>query len=197
MSSNSMLLFILNAVGLGIGLAMDAFSVSLTNGLNEPDMPKKRGAFIAGVYAVFQFAMPMLGWFFVTTLMSIFNVLEKFIPFVALALLLYIGGMMLYGGIKGDDELEQVKELSFGVLIMQGIATSIDALSVGVTIADYSALMAVAASLIVGVVTFIICVAGISLGKKFGTRLAGRAQIFGGIILILIGLEIFIKGVFF
>lgn len=188
--------FIINSIGLGIGLAMDAFSVSLTNGLNEPSMNKRRGSFIAGIYAFFQFLMPMLGWILVTALISVFKVLEGYIPYIALGLLLYIGGKMLYDGIKGDEDLEGSRELSFGILLMQGIATSIDALSVGVTIADYTLLMALAAAFIIGVVTFVVCSFGIVLGKKFGTRLAGSAQIFGGIILILIGIEIFIQGVF-
>ena len=86
--------------------------------------------------------------------------------------------------------------LSAGALLMQGIATSIDALSVGFTISEYGWLMALAASLIIAVVTFFICMAGLRIGKKFGTQLSGKANILGGIILICIGLEIFISGVF-
>ena len=104
---------------------------------------------------------------------------------------------MLWESIKGDGDEENAEKLSVSVLIMQGIATSIDALSVGFTINGYGLLMAFVCSLIIAGVTFIICMAGLEIGKKFGTRFADRAGILGGVILILIGLEIFIKGIFF
>lgn len=188
---------VINSILLGVGLAMDAFSVSMANGLSEPDMKLGRMSKMAGVYAFFQFAMPMIGWFCVTTIANTFMVFQKFIPWIALLLLLYIGGKMLIEGIKGEDEEQSKEKLTFGVLIIQGIATSIDALSVGFTIADYNGVEAFAASLIIAAVTFIICMVGLKLGKKFGTKLAGKATIFGGIILIAIGIEIFVKGVFF
>ncbi len=188
---------IINSVLLGIGLAMDAFSVSMANGLSEPDMKIGRMSKMAGVYAFFQFAMPMIGWFCVTTIANQFMAFQKFIPWIALLLLLYIGGKMLIEGIKGEEEEESNEKLTFGVLIIQGIATSIDALSVGFTISDYKLLEALAAGIIIAVVTFVICMAGLKLGKKFGTKLAGKATILGGVILIAIGIEIFVKGVFF
>lgn len=188
---------IINSVLLGVGLAMDAFSVSMANGLSEPDMKTSRMSAMAGIYAFFQFAMPMIGWFCVTTIANIFMSFQKFIPWIALILLLYIGVKMLIEGIKGEEEEDNKEKLTFSVLIIQGIATSIDALSVGFTIADYNTLEAFAASLIIAVVTFIICMFGLKLGKKFGTKLAGKATILGGVILIAIGIEIFVKGVFF
>lgn len=196
---NITMIFIINSILLGVGLAMDAFSVSLTNGLNEPMMKTGRMSKIAGVYAFFQFAMPMIGWICVHTIMQVFAAFEKFIPWIALTLLAYIGGKMLIEGIKGDadEDDNENKSLAFGVLIIQGVATSIDALSVGFTIAEYGLQMALLATIIIAVVTFAICMAGLSLGKKFGTIFAGKANILGGVILIVIGLEIFIKGVFF
>ena len=188
-------MFLFNSVLLGVGLAMDAFSVSLANGLNEPQMGTRRMCGIAGVFAFFQALMPMTGWVCVHTIVELFSSFEKFIPWIALALLGYIGGKMLVDGIK-DEEAEEAAELSVGALLMQGIATSIDALSVGFTISEYGWLMALAASLIIAVVTFFICMAGLRIGKKFGTKLSGKASILGGIILIGIGLEIFISGVF-
>lgn len=197
-------LFIFNNIMLGAGLAMDAFSVSLTNGLRESEMKKGRMSGIAGTYAAFQFAMPMIGWICVHTIVEYFKAFEKFIPWIALILLLYIGGSMLIEGIKEgknkdseDNKTEEIKRLAFGTLMMQGIATSIDALSVGFTIADYDWIMAIISALIIGFVTFIICFTGLGIGKKVGTRLSGKASILGGIILIGIGLEIFIKGIFF
>ncbi len=191
-------LFFFNAILLGIGLAMDAFSVSLANGLNEPQMKLGRMTMISGVYAVFQFAMPMIGWICVHTIVNYFKKFETFIPWIALILLLYIGGSLLVEGIKGGGEDEAgSKTLSFGALMVQGIATAIDALSVGFTIENYGVVMALTAALIIGVVTFFICLGGLKLGKMFGTRLAGKASILGGVILIGIGIEIFVKGVFF
>ena len=116
---------------------------------------------------------------------------EKFIPWIALLLLLFIGGNMLIDGIRGgDDEEGASSELSVKLLIMQGIATSIDALSTGFTTSAYSVFQALISSLIIAIVTFVICIAGVKIGKKFGVKLAGKAQILGGVILILIGLKI-------
>ena len=195
---NVTFVFLINSVLLGVGLAMDAFSVSLANGLNEPGMNKGRMSLIAGVFAAFQAAMPMIGWICVHTIVQYFSWFEKLIPWIALILLLYIGGKMMIEGIKGGDEAEEgIKNLSFGALMIQGVATSIDALSVGFTIADYNFLMALICALIIAVVTFVICIAGLIIGKKVGTKLAGKANILGGVILIGIGVEIFVKGLFF
>ena len=197
---------------LGVGLAMDAFSVSLANGFAEPTMKNGRMMKIAGIYAIFQFAMPVIGWFLVHEAVSFFNGFQKFIPWIALLLLAFIGGKMLIEGIRsrkcknnGDcencpnkscDIKEDVHsgEITTKLLMVQGIATSIDALSVGFTISDYNAVMTLASGLIIGAVTYVICFIGLKLGVKFGTRLAGNAKIVGGLILIGIGIEIFIKG---
>ena len=186
----------LNSALLGVGLAMDAFSVSMANGLHDPGMSRKRMCIIAGTFGVFQAVMPMTGWVCVHTIVEIFSSFETFIPWIALALLGYIGGKMLIDGIRGE-ETEEAAALSAGALFMQGVATSIDALSVGFTIAEYGWLMALAASGIIAVVTFFLCMAGLRIGKKFGTKLSGKASVLGGVILIGIGLEIFISGVFF
>lgn len=190
------LVFFVNSALLGVGLAMDAFSVSLANGLNEPKMKKSRMTLIAGVFAGFQAFMPFIGWVCVHTVLQYFQVFEKFIPWIALALLGYIGAKMLKDGIQNKEEEVEKAEVGFKALMVQGIATSIDALSVGFTIAEYGLLMALVAALIIGVLTFFICFAGLALGKKFGTVFSNKATIMGGIILILIGLEIFITGVF-
>ena len=188
-------LFFINSILLGVGLAMDAFSVSLVNGLNEPEMKRSKMAFISTVFGVFQTAMPLAGWFFVHTLVEKFKVFEKYIPWIALILLLYIGGKMLIEGIQNKDNDEKAA-VSFGELMIQGIATSIDALSVGFTIAEYTFFFAFLETAIIGIVTFVICIGGLILGKKVGTKISNKASILGGVILILIGLEIFIKGVF-
>ena len=182
---------VFQSIALGVALAMDAFSVTMANGLNDPGMKKKKMCVIAGTFAGFQFAMPMIGWFCVTTIKDIFSMFEKFIPWIALILLLIIGGKMLLDGIRGGDEDEEnSSELGVKLLIVQGIATSIDALSTGFTTSAYSAFQAFISSLIIAIVTFVICIAGVKIGKKFGVKLAGKAQILGGVILILIGLKI-------
>ncbi len=189
--------FYFNSCMLGVGLAMDAFSVSLANGLNDPKMSKRRMSGIAGVFAGFQFLMPMIGWICVSTIAQYFTAFQKFIPWIALILLGYIGGKMLFEGIKGGDEEEKsVEKLGISALIVQGIATSIDALSVGFTIADYTLIKAVLACLIIGIVTFGICFFGLSIGKKAGTKLGDRAMILGGCILLFIGIEIFVTNFF-
>ena len=194
-------LFFINALALGIGLSMDAFSVSIANGLREPMMPRSRMLRIAGVYAVFQFLMPMIGWFLVHTAVSVFSVIEPLIPWIALILLAWIGGKMIREGILTGRERAQNPaadpsagsgEIGTRTLLLQGVATSIDALSVGFTIAEYDTPSAFTASLLIGIITLVICLVGLRIGKIFGLKLAHRASIIGGLILIGIGLEIFI-----
>lgn len=202
---------IITSILLGTGLAMDAFSVSLADGLSENKLSTARAFAIAGTFAAFQFFMPVAGWLLVHTAAERFEMFQKCIPWIALALLLYIGGKMLLEGLRenrraanagegaSDDEAAKsyAGRLTAGELMVQGVATSIDALSVGFTIAGYTAAKALASSLIIGVVTLIICIAGLYLGRQIGTRLAGKASVLGGVILIAIGLEIWAKGIFF
>ncbi len=188
--------FFFNSILLGAGLAMDAFSVSLANGLNEPTMKKRKMCGIAGIFSAFQFAMPIIGWICVSAIAQYFQAFAKCIPWIALALLGYIGGKMLYEGIKNKDSDADKPAVGITALLVQGVATSIDALSVGFTISNYMAAEALLACLIIGAVTFFICFAGLAIGKKAGTKLAGKAGILGGAILIFIGLEIFITSIF-
>ena len=160
------LFFVFNSILLGGGLAMDAFSVSLANGLNEPAMHKKKMCVIAGTFGFFQALMPMIGWVCVHTIIEYFKMFEKFIPWIALILLLFIGGKMVKEGIQdGAEEVEKAKVGALALLI-QGIATSIDALSVGFTIAEYDFIMALTCSLIIAAVTFVISFTGLILGKN-------------------------------
>lgn len=200
-------MFIANSVLLGVGLAMDAFSVSMANGITEPHMSRRRMMAVAGVYAGFQFLMPMIGWICVRTIADYFTAFQKMIPWIALILLLYIGGKMFMEGIRGrNKEAEKAEEegeelaresqhkIGAGTLFMQGIATSIDALSVGFTIVGYGTLMAVTASVIIAAVTFFICMGGLRIGRQVGLKLSSKASILGGVILIVIGIEIFVRG---
>lgn len=217
------LLFFFNSTLLGIGLAIDAFSVSLANGLNEPGMRRKKLCEIAGIFAFFQALMPMIGWICVHTALQYFKIFENFIPWIALLLLLFIGGNMLLEGINAKETFNLTHwglfppgkspsekgmgrkskegnasktEIGLTALLLQGVATSIDALSVGFAIAEYQLSMAIVCALIIAAVTFMICVAGLVIGKKFGTRFSNQAEVLGGAILIVIGIEIFITGIF-
>ncbi len=207
------ILFIFNSILLGAGLAMDAFSVSVADALAEPDMKKSRMSLIAGTFAFFQFLMPMIGWVCVHTIVTLFSGFQKFIPYIAFILLCFIGGKMIFECIRDskrrkkcdaceracDESCEQYEEktadrsVRIGTLLVQGIATSIDALSVGFAIAEYTALSAFLASLIIAGVTFLLCIIGLFAGKKLG-RFLKHAGIIGGVILILIGIEIFAGG---
>lgn len=187
--------FFLSSALLGVGLAMDAFSVSLANGLNEPCMKRRKVFGVAGVFAFFQFLMPMIGWFCVHTFVSFFEGFQVIIPWIALALLGFIGGKMLVEGIRYKDCDAEKPAVGLWALIVQGVATSIDALSVGFTVSEYGWLQALVCCLLIGVLTFFICFAGILIGKKVGTKMAGKAGILGGCILIVIGVWIFAKGV--
>ncbi|MBR5641473.1 MAG: manganese efflux pump [Firmicutes bacterium] len=200
--------FLINSILFGVALAMDAFSVSVAAGLANPGMQKSRMARIAGTFCFFQIAMPLIGWVCVHTVAEKFTAFQKAIPWIALVLLVFLGGRMIaeelaQKAVPADMEAEAerereelVKDLGGGELVAQGIATSIDALSVGFTIAELSWQAALTEALIIGAVTFAICMGGLRLGRAFGTKLAGKAGIVGGVILIAIGLEIFIKGVF-
>lgn len=222
-------LFICNSILLGAALAMDAFSVSLANGLEDPGMRPGRVCGIAGVFAAFQIAMPLIGWVCIYTIAEYFDAFRAWIPWIALALLAFLGGKMLVEGIRDLQQDAVLKDapnatdaenetgataegetgvtaaaggksdgkLTVAALLLQGVATSIDALSVGFTIADYTFPLALLSAANIGAVTFLLCFLGVHIGKRFGTHLAGRATIVGGLILIGIGIEIFVKGVFF
>ena len=202
--------FVINSIMFGVGLAMDAFSVSIANGLHAPNMRGGMKAKIAGTFAGFQFIMPMIGWLLVHYLLETFEQFQKWIPWIALALLLYIGGKMIFEAFQDNEESEGVSENNTAnkeksitesspvgnkELVIQGIATSIDALSVGFTIADYKCHMALLCSVIIAVITYIICQIGLRIGIRVGMKLAKKASVFGGLILIFIGIEIFIRGV--
>lgn len=180
--------FLLSSVLLGAGLAMDAFSVSLANGFHEPGMGWKKISFMAGTFAFFQWLMPMTGWICVHIIVEVFQFFASYIPWIAYFLLCFIGVSMVKEGFSGD-----AGHIRTGVgekaLLLQGVATSIDALSVGFTNEQMDLAAAFVCALIIAAVTFAICVAGVMIGRKFGVRLADKAAVLGGIILISIGLK--------
>lgn len=195
--------FIFESIITGIALAMDAFSVSIANGLKEPQMRVRRMCKMAGCYAFFQFLMPLLGWFIVHTMVRIFDTLTYVVPWIGLFLLIILGVKMIAEGLKerremklqGESALKRYEKDSIRTadnitLLLQGTATSIDALSIGFAIAAYDTLHAVFSAVIIGGVTFIICLTGLKLGKRLGAIFTGRAGVIGGIILIGIGIKL-------
>lgn len=187
--------FIINSIMLGTGLAMDAFSVSVADAIAEPGMKKRKMVCIPLLFASFQALMPLIGWFFVHSLVGCFSFIERFIPFISFGLLALIGGNMIKEGLTCDGEESCVEKLCVGVLLAQGVATSIDALSVGLKLAEYGALEALTSALIIAAVTFVICFAGIIIGKKVGDRFSSKAQVLGGTILVLMAVKFLIEGI--
>ena len=190
---------ILVSLGLGVGLAMDACAVSMSNGMNEPQMKTGKTLLVAGTFGLFQGVMPMIGWLCVTLIVEQFSLFEPWIPYVALTLLVIIGGKMIFDGAKKKTDGDgTAKKLTFAALL-QAVATSVDALSMGFGLADVAGSVwwkALIAASIIAVMTFGISIGGVYLGKRFGVRLGNNAQIVGGCILIAIGIEIFVTGVF-
>ena len=188
---------------LSVGLAMDAFAVSIGNGLSMKKNEPKAALAIALSFGVFQALMPTLGYFLGSTFEA---AISRFDHFIALIFLGFIGGKMILDGIKelreskkdgGEKSEEKPFKLSFGTLMIQSVATSIDALIVGVSFAALPNVNIWAAVLLIGVITFAISLVGVFSGKKFGQLLGSKAEIFGGIILVGIGLKVFVEHVFF
>ena len=188
--------FVINSLLLGVGLAMDAFSVSLANGLREPNMSRRKMVSIAGVFALFQMGMPLAGWICVRRMLHTFRAMEPFIPWISLILLVIIGVDMARDGIRGAEEDTDYERLTLSVLLVQGVATSIDALSIGFTIAEYGATLAITCSLLIAAVTFVICLTGVRLGRTAGGLLSRKAMLLGGMILIAVGIEIWATSIF-
>ena len=195
---------IFNSILLGIGLAMDAFSVSLADGLNEPKMKFRKVFGIAGVFALFQALMPIIGWLAVSGFLEVFNKFKPIIPWVSFLLLCFIGAKMLFESLKKDSDGElnkKARALTVGALLLQAIATSIDALTAGINLAkDYSLMQYLYVFLsvaIIALITLAICICGVKLGQTVGTKLSNKAGILGGCVLIFLGLKILITDIIF
>lgn len=179
---------------IGIGLAMDAFSVSVTDGiiLKKPSLwgASKIALFFGG----FQFMMPVLGYLLGSAFARYITAFDHWIAFVLLG---FIGAKMIWEAIHDDDECNEIKNpLDTYTLFILAIATSIDALAVGVTFATM-AVSVIFASTIIGIITFFICLLGVCLGSWCGNRLGNKAEIVGGLVLIGIGIKILIEHLFF
>ena len=177
---------------IGVGLSMDAFAVALCKGLNMKKVNYVHTVIIALFFGGFQAVMPLLGWFLGKNFESYIKSVDHWIAF---ALLAYIGGKMAYEAIKGDDEDETSAEgdkLDLKELTIMAIATSIDALAVGITFA-FLQVSIVSSVTIIGITTFVLSIIGVMIGNRFGMKFKSKAEIAGGIILILIGLKILLE----
>ena len=175
---------------IGVGLSMDAFAVSTTNGIvSKPNW--KKTLLIAIAFGLFQAVMPLIGYF-AGSLFS--DVIEKYDHWIALVLLAFIGAKMVADFFFKKDKEEKTKDLTLKMLFVQAIATSIDALAVGVSFVGITFNIFLAVS-IIGVITFGLSVLAVRIGIKFGDILTDKATLVGGIILIAIGLKIFIEGI--
>ena len=185
---------------IGIGLSMDAFAVSVCKGLGMTKLNKKNAFLIALFFGGFQALMPWLGWFIGSRFQKY---IEQFDHWIAFGLLVFIGGQMIYESLKEKDEVEtEGDQLDIGQLFLMAIATSIDALAVGVSFAflgikSCSSILYPAG--IIGFVSFFMSLIGLIFGIRFGCGIARklRAELWGGIILILIGTKILIEHLFF
>lgn len=180
--------FLLNSFLLGVGLSADAFTVSLANGLSAPAMSRRRMCVVAGVYGAFQAFMPMLGRGFVRLAAARFLWFQRWIPCVGAALLLAIGGSAIRDAFRRPDDASP-QPLTPATLFAQGLATSVDALSVGFALAAYALPDALSACVIIAAVTFCDCLAALTVGKRFGLLFARQASVSGGIVLAGIGAE--------
>ncbi len=178
---------------IGVGLAMDAFAVSICKGLAMRRMNYKKAIIIAAFFGVFQALMPALGYVLGTTFANKIADIDHWIAFILLAL---IGANMIKEALSSDDDECQDDSLRLGDLIMLSIATSIDALAVGITFAFFNVSLLLSVSMI-GIITFIICVIGVKVGNVFGEKYKSKAELAGGLILIVMGAKILIDHLFF
>ena len=180
--------FFFTNIMLGVGLAMDAFSVSLANGLNEPCMKHRKQFAIAGTFAFFQALMPLLGYWLGVNFQSFVESVDHWIAFVLLGL---IGLNMIKESREGDEESAS-DSIAFKEMVVLAIATSIDALAVGITFAFLQVNIVPAVSFI-GICTFVLSMIGVKIGNVFGVRFKSKAELAGGVILILMGCKILLE----
>lgn len=185
---------IFSIILISIGLAMDAFSVSVSEGIIIKKPRFFEASKVAMFFGVFQFIMPCLGFFLGSAFAKYITAFDHYIAF---ALLGFIGGKMIYEAVWKKEEDGEIKNpLSFNTLLILAIATSIDALAVGVTFATVN-VPVIFASAIIGVVTYAISLCGVYIGSKCGNLLGNKAEILGGVVLIGIGIKILIEHLFF
>lgn len=174
---------------LSIGLAMDAFAVSVCKGISMKKMNWKKAGIIGLWFGGFQALMPTLGYFLGSAFESLVTNIDHWIAFILLGL---IGGNMIKEAFGKDNEENDDDDISFKTMFVLAVATSIDALAIGITFAFLNVNILLAISMI-GIITFIISIIGTKVGNKFGNKYEKKAELAGGIILILIGIKILLE----
>lgn len=184
---------------LGAALSMDAFAVGMTNGMSEPKMKYKKVALIAFAYGFFQFLMPLIGYYGSAALSDL---LGKIAPWLSFALLAFLGGKTVIDCTSGEGSrfLSERKTLRAGRLLAQAVATSIDALAVGVSLRAQEAAAglpfhAALCALVIGAVTFCLSFAAVCAGRTAGDRFAEKAELAGGLVLVALGVKLLMEGV--
>lgn len=197
-------LLILQIVLFGVSLALDAFAVSITDGMCYNKMNKGKAVTIPITFGIFQAAMPLAGYFLVVLFANSINGFDLYDHYVGFGILLIIGGKMVFDGIKELRATEgevKVKKYSYPEVLLQGLATSIDALAVGVTMGAMEGINNVNIFGYVGIIggiTFVISLVGIIIGVKIGKLFknkTGIAEILGGLVLVGIGIKILVEGI--
>lgn len=173
---------------IALGLAIDSFSVSVANGIANKTFKIKEALIIATFFGFFQAIMPVFGWIAGE---SIADLISGFDHWVAFGLLTLVGVRMIYGAIRNESQ-NFIKSLNIKVLLILSIATSIDALAVGLTL-SFLEVSVLFPALVIGVVTFLLCFLGVFVGSRFGSILKNKVEILGGLILIGIGLQILLE----
>lgn len=186
-----MINIIITSIFLGLGLAADACAISMTDGMNEPKIKFDKMFLISLSFGLFQALMPFISYLVGSKTLT---KIEWIIPWVALTLLSFLGIKMILESRKSEEQ--DTKKLTFSVIMLQSIATSIDALTVGFSISNYKLIEAIITVLIIMFMTTFLCVIAFYLGKKFGTKFGKTATLIGGIIILLIGIEIFLTSFF-
>ena len=192
------LMFIITVVLLGVGLSMDAFSTSVVNVVSFPESKGTKAVRCASMYMLFQFVFFMLGWAIIHAVATRFKILYYFMPWLALLFLLRSAWSLIVDGVISlDEDKVQDAELDFKEVTIQGIMSSLDALSMGFVTAYFSFKAALVAGIIVGAITFFISIYGFCAGEKLGVRVTGKTAIIGGLILAAIGIKIVVEFIFF
>ena len=185
---------ILTIILLAVGLAMDCFAVSVCKGLTSPHGYEPRyikPMLMALLFGIFHAGMPLIGYFAGSFFASFF---ERFAPWIALALLGFIGGKMIYDSLHDDDDAVHLADFSFLGLLSLAFATSMDTLATGVIFIPHPDVLWIAVG-IIAATCFLFSMTGFVLGHLVGTHLRVNVNILGGVILILIGLKIFLEGI--
>lgn len=182
---------ILETILLGIGLSMDAFAVAICKGLSNEKFSVNLALIVGAWFGIFQALMPLIGYSLGSLVLQYIEAVDHWIAF---ALLAFIGGKMIYEAVKGEEKHDA--SVTFAAMLPLAIGTSIDAMAAGITLA-FSSINIFLAISIIGAITFSLSAIGVKIGNIFGSKYKSKAEIFGGAVLIVLGLKILIEHLFF